>query len=242
MQRFQLFETDHDVVLALTLAVPLMLSFVSRRGRHIGRDAFIRRLFATLMILAWIFWYALFVARGWLGIGNELPMNLCDWASIAAIAACLTRGLRAYELAYFWSLAGTLQGLITPDINFPFPELQFIAFMAVHAFIVAAVLYLTFGSGLRPVPASLPRVALWTLAYVGAAGLTDWLTGTNYAFLRFKPGHATLYDLLSPWPAYIPETVALGLAAILILYAPWWIADRLAARLAARRSASAPAR
>ncbi|MGH6871357.1 MAG: TIGR02206 family membrane protein [Rhizomicrobium sp.] len=228
--KFVLFGADHDVVMALTLAVPMALAFVSGRGRHVSRDAFIRRLFAVSLIATWIGWYALFIARGWLGWGNALPMNLCDWATVAVIAACLTRSRRAYELAYFWSLAGTLQGLVTPDVNYGFPEPQFVVFMLGHALIVAAVLYLTFGSGLRPVPASLPRAAGWTLLYAGAAALTDWALGVNYGFFRAKPGHATLYDALAPWPYYIPETIALGLLALLVLYAPWGLADRLRRR------------
>ena len=227
---FVLFEPDHLATIALTLAVPLVLALLSRGGRRIALDTGIRRAFAALLIATWIGWYVLFIARGWLTWGNVLPMNLCDWATIATIAACFGRSQKAYELAYFWSLAGTLQGLITPDVNYPFPEPQFVVFMLGHALIIAAVIYLTFGSRLRPVPASLPRVALWTLGYAAAASLTDWLLGVNYGFFRAKPGHATLYDWLSPWPAYIPETIALGLLAILILYAPWFAADAIKGR------------
>jgi hypothetical integral membrane protein (TIGR02206 family) len=230
--KFVLFEPDHLATIVLTLATPLVLALLSRGGRRVALDAAIRRTFAALLIATWIGWYVLFSARGWLTWGNVLPMNLCDWATIAVIAACLSHNQEAYELAYFWSLAGTLQGLITPDVNFGFPEPQFVVFMLGHALIIAAVIYLTFGSGLRPVPASLPRVALWTFAYAAAASLTDWLLGVNYGFFRAKPGHATLYDWLSPWPAYIPETIALGLAAILILYAPWFAADAITSRRA----------
>jgi hypothetical integral membrane protein (TIGR02206 family) len=230
--KFVLFEPDHLATIVLTLATPLALALLSRAGRRIALDTAIRRTFAALLIATWIGWYVLFIIRDWLTWGNVLPMNLCDWATIATIAACLGRSQKAYELAYFWSLAGTLQGLITPDVNFGFPEPQFVVFMLGHALIIAAVIYLTFGSGLRPVPASLPRVALWTLGYAAAASLTDWLLGVNYGFFRAKPGHATLYDWLSPWPAYIPETIALGLAAILLLYAPWFAADAITSRRA----------
>src|SRR5262249_6371473 len=137
------------VVIALTLVVPMAFASVGRGRASI--DLAIRRVFAGALIATWIAWYVLFIERHWLSLGNALPMNLCDWATIAVIAACLTRAQRAYELAYFWSLAGTLQGLVTPDVNYPFPEPQFIVFMAGHALIIAAVLYLTFGTGLRPI-------------------------------------------------------------------------------------------
>lgn len=223
--KFMLFEPDHLVVLALTVIVPVVLAFVSAGGRRVALDKTIRWSFAAALIATWIGWYVLFISRGWLTWGNALPMNLCDWATIAVLAACITHNQKAYELAYFWSLAGTMQGLITPDVNFPFPEPQFIVFMLGHALIIGAVIYLTAGSAMRPIPRSLPRVAVWTLLYAAAASATDWLLGVNYGFFRAKPGHATAYDYLSAWPAYIPETIALGLLAILVLYTPWFLVD-----------------
>ncbi len=224
-EKFVLFGHDHVVALVLTAAVPAALAFAARCRPDL--DATFRRLFAGLLIATWIAWYALFIARGWLGLGNALPMNLCDWATIALIVALLRPGRKAYELAYFWAFAGTIQGLVTPDVDYAFPEPQFVVFILGHAAIVAAVIYLTFGTRLRQVPASLPRVIGWSFAYAGAASLVDWTLGTNYGFFRAKPGHATFYDLLSAWPYYIPETVLLGIAAALLLYAPWFVIDRL---------------
>jgi hypothetical integral membrane protein (TIGR02206 family) len=225
--KFVLFGHQHLIVMALTFAVPAVLAGVKRR-RLPDADRLFRGFFAAVLIGTWIAWYALFIARGWLGLGNELPMNLCDWATIALIAALIRPGQKTYELAYFWALAGTMQGLVTPDVNFAFPEPQFIVFLLGHGAIIAAVIYLTFGTHLRPVPASIPRVAAWTIFYAVAAGLTDWLLGVNYGFFRAKPGHATFYDLLPDWPYYIPMTVMLGIAAILVLYAPWFVADVIA--------------
>ena len=47
-----------------------------------------------------------------------------------------------------------------------------------HAGLITALLYLTLGTGLRPVPASLPRVILATLLYVAAAGAATVSIGT----------------------------------------------------------------
>jgi len=226
---FILFGTQHLIVIALTLTIPLALGALTRRGGP-RFDAFVRYGFAGLLIGTWILWYVLFIRRGWLGLGNELPMNLCDWATIAVLAALLAPGQRAFELAYFWALAGTTQGLVTPDVNHAFPELQFIVFLLGHGAIIAAVLYLMLGTRLRPVAASLPRVIGWTLVYAASAAMVDWLFGVNYGFFRAKPGHATFYDLLPDWPWYIPVTVLIGVAAIVVLYAPWFVADKRRSR------------
>lgn len=222
--KFVLFGLDHVVALLLTVAIPAALAVAVRNKPQL--DKTFRWGFAALLIGTWIAWYALFIARDWLGWGNALPMNLCDWASIALIATLIRPNQKTYELAYFWAFAGTIQGLVTPDVNYGFPEPQFVVFILGHAAIMAAVIYLTFGTGMRQVPASIPRVIGWTFVYAGVAGLVDWTLGTNYGFFRAKPNHATFYDLLSAWPYYIPETVALGIAAALLLYLPWFVIDR----------------
>jgi hypothetical integral membrane protein (TIGR02206 family) len=233
-EKFVLFGFQHQVVMALTLIVPMILAVVARRSGP-RADAVIRAGFAAVLIGTWIGWYVLFISRNWLGLGNEFPMNLCDWATIALIITLLTPNQRAFELAYFWALAGTTQGLVTPDVNYAFPEPQFIVFLLGHGTIIAAVTYLMAGSGMRPVAASIPRVIGWTFVYAGAAALTDWVLGVNYGFFRAKPGHATFYDYLPNWPDYIPVTIGIGIAAILVLYAPWFVADRLRKPAAVRQ-------
>jgi uncharacterized membrane protein YwaF len=60
--------------------------------------------------------------------------------------------------------------------------------------------------------------------------LADWALGVNYGFLRAKPLSASLIDLLSPWPWYIPELVAVGFGFVLVYYLPFAAADALKAR------------
>src|ERR1700734_917150 len=90
-QKFVLFGYQHLIVIALTFAVPVALAFVMRSARSERFDAIVRFSFAALLIGTWIAWYVLFVARGWLSLGNALPMNLCDWTTIAVIVACFRR-------------------------------------------------------------------------------------------------------------------------------------------------------
>ena len=179
-----------------------------------------------ILTAGWLGWYLMLWARGWLAPGNALPLNLCDWAQGALIVALLSRNQRAYELGYFWGLGGTLQGVITPDVPSGFPDLQFLLFMLDHAGLIAALLYLTWGTGMRPVAASLPRVILSTLFYVAVAGLADYALGTNYGFLRGKGDHVSLLTWLAPWPWYIGELVLIGLLSVAIYYAPFWLFDR----------------
>jgi hypothetical integral membrane protein (TIGR02206 family) len=229
---FVLFGRDHLIVLALAFAAPLALAAVTRRGERLQR--FVRFGLAAMLIGNWIFWYLLFWRRGWLTWGDALPLNLCDWTNAAVIWALLRKNQAAYALGYFWALAGTLQGLITPDTPYDFPEIRFVIFSIFHAGIIAAVLYLTFGARMRPYASGLPRVVLWSLVYAAAAGLADWQLGVNYGFLRAKPAGATIFDYLAPWPWYVAELPLLGIASLLIWYAPWFVADRISGAQSSR--------
>lgn len=183
-------------------------------------------MFAAILLASWLGWYLMLGARGWLAPGNELPLNLCDWAQGALIVALLTRNQIAYELGYFWGLGGTLQAVITPDVGRDFPDIQFLLFMLDHAGLIAALLYLTLGAGLRPVPASLPRVIAATLFYVAMAAIADYAFGTNYGFLRGKGDQVSLLTFLAPWPWYIAELVLIGFVSLAVYYAPFFLLDR----------------
>jgi hypothetical integral membrane protein (TIGR02206 family) len=236
--RFVPFGPPHLTAIALAVLVPLVLAPVARRNRVGGRaDRLIRLGLTLFLVTGWVGWLWNGWHTGLLGLDNGLPLNLCDWAEAALIVALLSRHQFAYELGYFWGLGGTLQGLLTPPLYYGWPDPQFVFFFIQHGGVVAALLYLTVGTRLRPTLRSLPRVIAATLFYAGFAGLVDVLLGGNYGFLRAKPAGTNLLTFLSPWPWYIPQLVAVGLVFVLIYYAPFALADWLRRRRAARSGA-----
>jgi len=224
---FVLFGTAHLSAIALAFAVPVVLAILVRFSGSAALLSAVRWAFAAELIAMYLLWFWLLYAGV---VGNLLPMHLCDWAAVAAIVTLLKPNQKSYELAYFWTLSGTLQATLTPELGYDFPDLRFIIFFGFHCGVIAAVLFMTLGMRMRPVAASIPRVVGWTVLYGVAAGTVDWLTGANYGFLRAKPTNHSVLDLLSPWPWYIAELVPIALVFILILYSPFFIADRLRRR------------
>lgn len=222
---FVLFGPAHLGALAFAFLFPLIVSPFTR-GRP-GGDQIARWLLAALLIGEWVSFYWTFWARGWFDWSNVLPLSLCDWAEAVLIIALLSKNQFAYELGYFWGLGGSLQALITPDLAYGFPDVRFLLFMADHAGIIASLLYLTFGSRMRPVPASLPRVIAASLVYLLVAGAADYVLGANYGYLHDKGGHVSLLTLLAPWPWYIGELVLIGFLSVAIYYAPFFLYDVL---------------
>ena len=163
---------------------------------------------------------------------TSLPLALCDVGVLVAAAACWWRVTLLVELTYFWGLAGTLQAVITPDLNVGFPHLVFFQYLVGHVGIVAAALFLVVGMRIVPRRRSVVRVFAITLGYTALVGIVDALTGANYMFLRSPPGEWTLLRLLGPWPWYVLSASGVALVLLTALDAPFWPQRRRAAHAA----------
>lgn len=166
------------------------------------------------------------VVAGTFSPRTSLPLALCDVGVLVAAVACWWQVPLLVELTYFWGLTGTLQAVLTPDLNVPFPHLVFFQYVVGHVGIVTAALFLVVGERLAPRPGAVPRVLGVTAAYTAFVGLVDGLTGANYMFLRKPPGEWTLLRLLGPWPWYVASATAVALAVFTALDAPFWPARR----------------
>jgi hypothetical integral membrane protein (TIGR02206 family) len=157
---------------------------------------------------------------------TSLPLALCNFALIVAAAACWWRVRQLVELTYFWALAGTLQGLVTPDLNVPFPHVEFFEYVIGHTLIIVAALFLVVGMRIQPRAGSVRRASIITYIYVALVGLVDAITGANYMFLRHAPHQWTLLRLMGPYPWYLVSGVVLVPVLFAVLYAPFWFARR----------------
>jgi hypothetical integral membrane protein (TIGR02206 family) len=164
-----------------------------------------------------------------------LPLALCNAGVVVAAIACWWRVPLLVELTYFIGLAGTLQAVLTPDLDAAFPHLVFFEYVVGHVGIVLAALFLVVGMRLQPRPGAVLRVFAITAAYTAFVGLIDGVTGANYMFLRRPPGEWTLLRLLGPWPWYVVSAAGVALVLLGVLDLPF-----RRGRAAARRAPVAP--
>lgn len=163
----------------------------------------------------------LVVAGTW-SASSSLPLALCDVGVIVAAVACWWRLALLVELTYFWGLAGTLQAVITPDLDVGFPHLLFFEFVVGHLGIVLAAVFLVVGLRLSPRPGAVPRVFAITAGYTAFVGFVDAVTGANYMFLRDPPGEWTLLQVLGPWPWYVVSAAGVAVVLLVLLDLPFW--------------------
>jgi hypothetical integral membrane protein (TIGR02206 family) len=224
---FVRFGPAHISAIALTVAVPLLLTAITRLDHTGATLQIVRALFAATLIVNKIVSLVLLSRNGDLTIDSVVPMYLCDWAAITAVITLVWPNQWTYELCYFWSLGGSLQALLTPDLRYGFPYPQFVSFFVQHGAVIAAAIYMTLAMKMRPIPMSIVRVLGWSAVYFAAAMTVNLMLDTNFGYLRAKPEHPSLMDYMPPWPYYLADLVVLAFIFCLACYLPFFVFDRL---------------
>ena len=175
---------------------------------------------AYILNLVWLWQNDLFQPR------YMLPFQLCDWAAIATLVALIRRHAMAFELAYFWGIAGTMQALFTPAVDIDM-DLRTWCFFVIHSTIPGGVFWLMFEFGLRPRPGAMWKVLVWSEVYLVSAMLANHWTGANFGFLDHRPEQKTILDFFpDAYWAYVLCINAIAVVFFLVLDLPWIIRRR----------------
>lgn len=151
---------------------------------------------------------------------TALPIQICDFAWLVAGVALLT-GSRAWcGLIYFWGLTLSIQGVLTPDLDHLFPQVQFFGYWLRHLAPPWAAVYLV-GAGIGPSWREYRIVVAITVVVAGAAMTLNRVLGSNYDYLNAKPVTHSLLDFLGPWPWYVVVEVLLIAGFWALITWPW---------------------
>jgi hypothetical integral membrane protein (TIGR02206 family) len=227
---FIAYSLSHWVVIVLMILISIVLILLARPAPEGKKSGILSWLLASVLILTMLTMLVHGIMIEPQKIEDLLPMHLCDWLGLLAPFALILRRQFFYEIIYFLGLAGTIQGVLTPDLAYGFPHLYFFTFFIAHCGIIIAVAYMTFGLKMRPYPISILRAFLFIQFYLCCAALVNFLLNTNFGYLREKPNNPSLLDHLGPWPWYLVNVEILTVFLFLLYYLPWWLDDRLKKR------------
>lgn len=221
---FELFGTSHVVALALIGGVSVGLSLWARSwpADRVQRVAGLLALALVVYRTGYIPYVTWIWGDPW---QTTLPFHICGLLFYILAYAVWKRDQLAFEVAYFWGMGGSLQALLTPEMDRPFPHPAFLSHFGGHGVLVVVILYAVIAMGLRPVPASILRALAATVAYAAVLLPLNLLLGTNYMFLLTKPASASLLDFLGPWPWYILAAVGVALVSYAVWYLPFLFVD-----------------
>jgi hypothetical integral membrane protein (TIGR02206 family) len=216
---FILHSPAHSAALLITLLLSFAMVWLSRRRPITARP--LQQGLAVLLLLQWPLNLAALAWSADLSLQNGLPLHLCDLAAVSAALALLWQRPLAAEFAYFFGLAGTAQGLLTPNLAFTYPHPRYLTFFITHSSVVIAAIVIVIGMGQRPRPWAVLRMVGWLAVYAMLVGGLNLLLGTNYGFLCAKPNTPSALDLMGPWPYYIASIAGVAGVAFTLLDAPF---------------------
>lgn len=223
---FDLYGTPHLLVLAFTVLGSAVLVWVARRDPAHPWLKWKERVLVASLFLTYPMKLLVLSAADGASMDYRLPLHLCDLTAYVAMLALVWRNRRLAELTYFWGIAGTLQGLLTPAVGAGYPHVEFFRFFLLHASVVIAAIYLPVGLRLSPERGAVWRAFGWMQVYVLVAALANVVTKANYGFLCGPPQAASLIDVLGEWPWYIVWLELIALVFFGLLYLPWMRGNR----------------
>lgn len=217
---FHAWSPEHFAALGVSIVVGAVMIAVGRSGnRRAARFAEVA--FSLLLIAQWPVSYWVNHQAGTLTPDNSYPCHFCDLASICGVITLLTHRRFFAELVYFWGLAGTLQGLVTPALTLNWPHPRFVLFFIAHSGVIIAALYGVTALRITPRAGAKWVAFLMLFPFAAVVGTFDWFVGANYGFLCHKPLTASLYDVLGSWPWYVGASALVGLVFFFLLDLPF---------------------
>ena len=225
--QFEFLGLSHIAAMGVTLALPILLTIAVKRLHSAKVTQAICGAFAGVLLLNEVLpWgHRLAVVGAYEFARWYLPLHVCSISVFAVAAALIFRWQTAYEIAYFWGLAGATNAVVTPQLTADYPAYRFFQYFIAHSGIVAGALFATWGLGMRPTAKSVIRVfVLLNFLAIVAFGV-NWALGSNYMFLSRPPVTESPF-FFAPWPWYIPILDGVALVLFYLLLLPFKIGRR----------------
>ena len=216
---FVTFGLEHNLYLIGTFAIWLIVLFTGREILNSNQ----RRIFVLLLIVITISQELIDDILRWnVGIwdvAEDLPLHMCGISFFTSTYALYKKNQTAFELSYFWGLAGAFQAIITPDPSrFVMDVSLFWNFLS-HGLIILNVLWLIIIDNMRCRLGSYINIIIITNGSLFIISIVNTILGGNYWFICEKPGGESPF-IIGDWPLYLIGFEIAGIVLFGLLYIP----------------------
>lgn len=233
---FELFGDIHLITLGIILSVSLIFSFTARQYYDKNTFAGFEKILGYLLIIIELIKPFFLVEFGDYHFTNTVPLHLCHITSYATGLFLLTRDTRFFDFAYFWGMGGGTMALLTPDVEFTFPHIDFISLFSSHGLVFFTIIYIlvvirqyvTFSSLINAVKyalMALPFVYVLNLIIGGEEGYK-----ANLWYLMERSEGASLMDFFPVFfqnpPFHMLIVIPLSIVIFLFLYLPFYLFEK----------------
>lgn len=152
---------------------------------------------------------------------SDLPIHMCHFSALITPFMMINRNKRLFSFLYFWIIVGTLNALITPDVEENFPHVWYFQYFIEHSSLVIAILYTVFVYGMKPRWKDFWIALIATNIFLLISLLVNFTIDSNYFYTLNKPEIPTLLDMFGPWPWYLVQGQIMLVCFFLLALAPF---------------------
>lgn len=224
---FNLSSTSHIIFTILCIT---MILFLPRL--FIGRNDLSKNILITVIISLILTNQGMDFFREGYEIDNwklGLPLHLCDFSSASIILYFFTKRKEFFLFAFFAGISGAGMAILTPDVLYSFPHIDYIRHMIGHSMILLGVTYAIIIDHQRPQFRDVHRVLGVLTVLLLLMYPINFLLGApaNYWFVVEKPPGFNVTDLMRDAPYHMIDLYMLAVIVCYLLYVPYLIKDRV---------------
>ena len=220
----RLFDGLHLWALFISIGFIILIPLIGRKlpknKKYIGVWVL-----ASFTIIQEIFDYYNRTSFRELNLARDLPLNICSYSLIIALASLITRNKFCFEFSYFIGVTAGLQSLLTPGISYIYNQTEYILFFMHHSLMVILPLWNVFVDAMTTSKYAIFRTMLFLNIMVIPVGVINWLTQSNYMYVCEKPVNDSPF-IVGDWPWYMLGLQMAGIIMMLIAAIPMIIANK----------------
>ena len=234
--KFILFGITHLLTLGIIFMISFGFSLLMRDKYSLESFTSFEKILGFSLIANELLKPLYLIALGDYKWTNTIPLHACHISSYTAGLFLLTREKRFFDFAYFWGIGGGTMALLTPDVEFTFPDLNFIVLFFGHGLLFFSLIYIvivikqkvTFDSLINALKYSL---ILLPIMY-GINEFINEVIGTeikyqaNLWYLTSAPKGASLMSLFPAPPWHVFPVFPLVAVIFYILYLPFYFGEK----------------
>tara|TARA_Y100000748_G_scaffold288794_1_gene274051 strand:- start:376 stop:948 length:573 start_codon:yes stop_codon:yes gene_type:complete len=156
---------------------------------------------------------------------EAFPLHLCDLSALSIAYYLISREKIYFNCAYFWGLGGATMALLTPDVEFAFPNPVFFPFFWAHTLILLGVFYAVIAFDERPFFKDVHKVIGISIILMVFIYFFNLIMGSNFWYLMNKPEADSLMNFFPNPPFHMIIVIPIAIAVFYLLYIPFWIKD-----------------
>ena len=223
---FSLSSPSHIIFTIICIAVIVFLPRIFINKNNSSKNILIIGIISLILINQGMdFFREGYAANNWkLG----LPLHLCDFSSASIILYFITKRREFFLFAFFAGIAGAGMAILTPDVLYSFPHIDYLRHMIGHSMILLGVTYAIIVDNQRPQLKDVHRIlAVLSVFLLMMYPINTWLgPPANYWYVIEKPPGFNVTDLMRDAPYHMIDIYILAVIVCYSIYLPYFIKDR----------------